>query len=293
MPGKKMLILAMALNPIFMAQMVSYSADGTLNSLSLFYVAYIFMLKKKEKIRIVDMIVVFISSIIISLSKVIYFPFVFMVFLLSDKQFRTKKSAGLYKLFTFICSLTMGIIWFCIAKSYLFDTVSADVRPNMQFKYILSHIYLAPQIAFNTISEYIYGWTCQLFGGVFGQGWLTYKDIIWMIFGGVVIVELFTSRKDEEEADKIVKKDRIMIWASVILIIGLTFSSLYVQWTAYQADMVHGIQGRYFIPLVLPIGIAVRRKRVDGSCIKRSIIEVICLLFAVMMAIVNTMQAYT
>ena len=40
-PEKKLLIFALAVNPIFLSQMVSYSADGTLNALSLFYIAYI------------------------------------------------------------------------------------------------------------------------------------------------------------------------------------------------------------------------------------------------------------
>ena len=291
-PEKKILMLAMALNPIFLAQMVSYSADGTLNSLALFYVAYLFMLRKKEKINIIHKVLVFILSIVIALSKVIYFPFVLLVFLMNEKGFSSKVGAGIYKIFTFVASMAAGVIWFFIAKSYLFDTVSAGVAPDAQFKYILSHIYLAPQIAFNTIIENFEGWMCQLFGGVFGQGWFLYTSVIWLIFGFVVVVELFFTRNPEEEHILVEKKEKLLIAVSLILIIGLTFASLYVQWTPYQANMIRGIQGRYFIPLVLPLGLIVKRKYVRGKEINREIAEILFLLFAVLLAAVNTVQAY-
>ena len=53
-PEKKLLIFALAVNPIFLSQMVSYSADGTLNALSLFYIAYIIRLRSKEQIKPVN-----------------------------------------------------------------------------------------------------------------------------------------------------------------------------------------------------------------------------------------------
>ncbi len=39
---------------------------------------------------------------------------------------------------------------------------------------------------------------------------------------------------------------------SVVGIIGLIFTSLYVQWTTCGSDSIAGIQGRYFIP-ILPL----------------------------------------
>ena len=32
---------------------------------------------------------------------------------------------------------------------------------------------------------------------------------------------------------------------------GLIFTSLYVQWTALRNEVIEGIQGRYFIPLII------------------------------------------
>jgi uncharacterized membrane protein len=43
------------------------------------------------------------------------------------------------------------------------------------------------------------------------------------------------------------------------MILGLTFSSLYVQWTPYMNDTIVGIQGRYFIPLLLPVALVLKR----------------------------------
>ena len=290
-PEKKLLIFALAVNPIFLSQMVSYSADGTLNALSLFYIAYIIRLRSKEQIKPVNMIIIFIGSIIIALSKVIYFPFVLLVFMLSDSQFKSKLMAKLCRMGTVCVSFVAGFVWFIIAKSYLFDSADLDVMPDLQFKYVLTHFYLMPQVAFNTIVRCIYGWTCQLFGGVLGQGWLGYEDIIWIGIGAIVIIELFTTR-NKEEKDNLKKLDKIIIGISILLIIGLTFASLYVQWTAYQADTVKGIQGRYFIPLILPAGLIIKRKFVEGKESHRTMVEILCILFIAMMAAVNTVQVY-
>ena len=41
----------------------------------------------------------------------------------------------------------------------------------------------------------------------------------------------------------------------VLIIIALTFTSLYVQWTPLRKASIDGIQGRYFIPLLFPIAL--------------------------------------
>jgi uncharacterized membrane protein len=44
-------------------------------------------------------------------------------------------------------------------------------------------------------------------------------------------------------------KDKLIIFLAVAMVVALIFTSLYVQWTSYQAPLVAGVQGRYFIPV--------------------------------------------
>ena len=309
LPERRMLILAVALNPIFMAQMISYSADGNLNSISIFYVAYILFLRNKDSISIGHKLLLIALSLIIALSKVVYFPFVLLIFLLSDQSFKNKTGARVFKYSLVIAAACVAVAWFAIARSYLFDDLAYGVRPDDQFKYLLSHFYMTPQIAFNTFITFVLDWIVQLFGGIFGKGWLNYKHIVWIVFGIIVCVEFFTKRSmvidgntetsEELKESKVVlsekklsRRDKIIIGIVLFMIIGLTFASLYVQWTPYMADYVKGIQGRYFIPLILPASLLVRRKIINGNPVKRTAVEMLGLIMILIFAVVNTIQTF-
>ena len=43
----------------------------------------------------------------------------------------------------------------------------------------------------------------------------------------------------------------------------LTFTGLYVQFTAVKAEKIRGLQGRYFIPLLLPVGVFLTRNKMQ------------------------------
>ena len=289
-PEKSLLIFAVACNPVFLSQMVGYSADGTLNSLAIFFVAFILWVRKKEKIALVDKVILSVACIIIAMSKVIYFPLVLLILLVPDKLFKKPMDGKIYKAITALLSLIASVVWFVIAKSYLVD--SANVRPDMQMKYILTHIYLFPKIIFNTIYDRLFEWISQMNGSALGAGVLSYKSIIWIPFAVLVAIELFTSRNNSEDNYILSKKCKILISAVLVVIIGLTFSSLYVQWTSYQADIIDGIQGRYFIPLLLPATLLIKKKVIEGNDDNRKIAEVITVLLTEICVIANTFQVY-
>lgn len=54
---------------------------------------------------------------------------------------------------------------------------------------------------------------------------------------------------------------KIMLAGISILVFGLIFVTLYGQWTAYGYDKILGVQGRYFLPLLLPVVLALKPKR--------------------------------
>ena len=53
--------------------------------------------------------------------------------------------------------------------------------------------------------------------------------------------------------DKAQKDTRLISISVIITIIFLTYTSLYIQWTAVYQPNIDGLQGRYFIPLLLPM----------------------------------------
>ena len=54
---------------------------------------------------------------------------------------------------------------------------------------------------------------------------------------------------------------KVALGGVCVLVFGLTFVTLYGQWTAYGYDKILGVQGRYFLPLLLPLILALKPKK--------------------------------
>ena len=58
-------------------------------------------------------------------------------------------------------------------------------------------------------------------------------------------------RERERESISVSLHDKLIMYAIFLAGFALMLTSLYIQWTPYMADTVQGVQGRYFIPLLL------------------------------------------
>ena len=291
-PERKYLIFVLASTPVFLSQMISYSADGNVNSLSIFYVAFILNRIRKEKIKISDEIIIVAGAIVLALSKVIYFPFALLVLLLEDKSFKSKKRATAYKIMTICAALICFIVWFMIARTYLFDNQNGrDIQPKLQMIYMITHFYKMPIVFIKTVYNGLVGWIGQISGGVLGKGWLQYTGIIWNGFMIILGIELFTGESNNK-ALTLSKKQLFTVAATSVLVVLLTFASLYAQWTTYKSDMVSGIQGRYFIPLILPISYCILQKKLVGGLERNRFIEIMIIIMLSLCGIINTIQMY-
>ena len=55
--------------------------------------------------------------------------------------------------------------------------------------------------------------------------------------------------------DLYTKKNLFIIFVILLCIIGLVFTSLFVQWTRPGVFIISGVQGRYFLPLIPLVGL--------------------------------------
>lgn len=266
-PDRRLLMLAVAMNPVSLALFGSYSAEGTLLAMTLFYIAYICRAMSKDKVNLIDKAVLLLMSILIAFSGLRFLPLVLLIFLVKDEGFASKIGAKAYKCITLLASVAVGIGWYIVASGYSVpaDAAGANAATGSN-------------------------WIGQLFGGVFGKGLFGYNSIIWIIIGLVIIVEMIIcSKKDTENV--ISAKGRILAVIVVILTAGIMAAGHFAM-NNKMSGLFGGIQGWYFIPLILPLGLAFKRKCIEGKTESRIFIEVACLLLAVIMAAVSTVQAY-
>ena len=62
---------------------------------------------------------------------------------------------------------------------------------------------------------------------------------------------LISVQKDEDI--KISTWQKIILGTIFIMVFGLILTSLYAQWTPLGEEIIEGIQGRYFLPIILVI----------------------------------------
>lgn len=279
------IIMLIVCTPVFITSMISYSADGTLNSLTLFFVAYVLHCKNKEKVTRSDKTILLVGSVMLALSKVIYFPLAFMVWIVSDKALSEKHKV--YKAVVSIVSIFAFLIWFIIAKSYLF--VEYGVEPNSQMKYVLTHIPSFIIISLKTILVSALPWLKSLFGAYLYDSQVELNDLVWLGFGIMTLMAFVSYRRNGDSYKLEKKSDRYIILGILLLIMGLTFASLYVQWTPYKNPVIEGIQGRYFIPLLYPLAVAISKKNEENKSVFPIMTAIILLN---LIAGINMYQAY-
>ena len=92
-------------------------------------------------------------------------------------------------------------------------------------------------------------------------GWLNIPVCSLLAVGYLVMMLLQVSRNNDMEGIRMDPFAKIMLAGISILVFGLIFVTLYGQWTAYGYDKILGVQGRYFLPLLLPVVLALKPKR--------------------------------
>lgn len=84
------------------------------------------------------------------------------------------------------------------------------------------------------------------------SGWNEFAslDTLFPLIVGLLFVYINIS--DETMRKKLTKYQKIIITLIILAIMGLIFTSLYIQWTPANWSVIAGVQGRYFLP-ILPL----------------------------------------
>ena len=249
LPFGKWVAFTYLFNPILIHEATSISADSIVNSVILFFISYvIYLAYKKEKMNIKEKALLLTTGIIISLAKYVYFPIIFIaMILLNTKAVENKKD----KRYIYI---TMGVTFILAIISYLLSTkykyinayvLEHNIDSTEQIKFILQHPLKYISIIYQTVAlngqDYFLG-----FNGKY-LGWLN------ILVSGVPIIlySMMLLISPWLEKTKIGLKKSAKIWFSIIFIavFVLVLTGMYLINSEIGADIILGVQGRYFLPI--------------------------------------------
>lgn len=249
--GKKILFMPMLI-PIFMESIATVSPDALTTSISFLYIAYILNIVFNEEKRVgkKEKIYLLVLSIIVALCKIVYLPLVGLMLIIPKEKFEGENYKDKYKNIVIIGMIAViaNLVWLGISSKYLslFREGDSSYQVSAIFKNPIKYL----QILLYSIDLNGMSYIRTLFGGQLG--WDEVVNLNSIIPYTLFIMCIVITIIDNDIKQKFDKKQLIIIGFVVAMIIGLIFTSLYVQWTAVGQTSIAGVQGRYFIP-ILPL----------------------------------------
>ena len=259
-PFKKNIIFFIAMLPITLNEIASMSADALTISICLFYICYVLYLKyDKKEITKNDIAVLAVSSIIIALCKVVYIPLVFLLFILPKEKFGTLKKKKITTISIICGSIILNLAWIVYCSRF-FITFNPGVDSGLQVKFVLTHPVTYILTAFRTLNTYGEVLLLHLFGE--GLGSFNTQASVLFVFPCVVLAAILFFVNDEKDRVKIDARTKVVCFLVFLATVALIYTSLYVYWTQATKNIIDGIQGRYFLPILFLTAIIVNNNKI-------------------------------
>lgn len=249
-PYKKLSLLIMILSPMMLQEAASLSADALTNGSIFFFIAYILYLRnnKNKQITNKNMVILYIITIIMSVCKIVYLPLCLLVFLLPEKKFKTKKEKYIKILVLAIIVIIVSGSFFVLSTGYKsLNSETSNINMALQLKYIIQNPVTYILTLFRTIYIDFNGYI----SGFIGENLCWFDvSISSMFYRLICLLFVLIAVLDSTKIDNTNKLLQFIVSALVILLI---FTSEYLAWTDVYSNVIKGVQGRYFIPLTIPL----------------------------------------
>lgn len=262
-PMAKFLMIIYLLNPMFLQQAASFSADALINIFSMLFISYVLYIRyEKKNIETKDFIILLTSYMVVFAGKYAYFLLVLLFILiwkeLKDYILEHKKQAIIITLIIVI----IGVCWLVytnIPKEQIVENIKSETPQSTESK--LLHIlknptYILP-IYFNTLLTKFDSYLTTFLGAYLGPLTIAITPVYTIIYAIILVLAVFMD-KEKHELDKKSKIINIIIF---ILTFHIILAGLYLGWGVITDTIIQGVQGRYFIPIVILLLLAMVRKK--------------------------------
>ena len=248
-PFGKWLLLVLAVSPIALFQATTISADAISNGIGFLFIAGCLRVTEYKEINWKECGVLVFLIFLLFLAKLNLVPLILLPFLLLPPSRFINR--GIY-FFLFAMTLIFFVVevagWNRIASSQLDPALANEANVTDQILYIFGHPLKFLQIVI--IDIITNGWTYFLtWINGYGYYYWTPPPIISIFYalglGSVLLMDSALHPVD--------RRFRFAFILTFIASYFATILSLYATFTPVGADEILGVQGRYFVPLALPL----------------------------------------
>ena len=201
-----------------------------------------------------------ISTIVISLCKIVYVPLCLLLFLIPKEKLGSLKKKNAFAISTIVVATILNLIWLIYCSRFLIE-FNGRVNSKDQVIFILTNPIQYMVILFRTINFHFNIYYAGLSGDALGTYCVKASEIF--IYAAIVITSmLFVSNKEGEKKVKIDVPTRIVCLIIFAGIAVLIYTSLYVQWTPLKSTFINGVQPRYFLPILILVAIIIDNDKI-------------------------------
>ncbi len=255
LPRLKTFAVLVLLSPTLLSNATTLSADAFTNALIFGFLTLIICnFYNKKRLSNWEKFSYLLISILLASCKIVYLPFVFLLFILPEECFKSKKEKLSFNIIIILLSCLVGIIWMNYTNIY-FD--SYYVNTEIQKKNILSNILWYFVVVFRTYMTNFNALLLNVFvGNNMYHSQLPVYSFLSVIYIIIVVISYFIKEKDKKY-----EKTNFNFWQNIFIILimlgvlALLTTAIYIQCTAnfisVNNPVVVGLQGRYYLAFVL------------------------------------------
>ena len=247
-PSGKTAVMVFLLNPILLQQEASVSADSITNIVAIGYITLVIRIASGSIYTKKSLAVLFVSTILLLISKEMFFPLV----LLNLIHWRKIKGDRSYCRFVVLCFSTIamvGVLFIAFYRgSFMPDSFALMRAPLHCAKVFIKSIWEMGPFWF------------QSYAGL-NLGALSINVWPFCFWLYIVVQSVVLFYNDENNKKLLCNTDRFVMIVVVFVNFFLIVMTMR-NWTLNvdkREDIIMGIQGRYLIPLVLPLLLCILR----------------------------------
>lgn len=252
-------LFTISILPMTLQQVCSYNYDSVLFTACFFLFAYLlYLVYEKEKISKLDIALVTLSSIVIATIKFVYLPILGLGLLIPREKFTLKNGKILVILMLVVLSLgSYLVVMKCNSlfwNVHVSDTSSLINYNTFTISQVIQHPIREIAIIIATFQRFTADYISQMISGPLG--WLEMNVPALQLSGFLMM--LFYSLFSVEKKSKMDRNVKICSGLFSMLMILIVILALQISWTPDNSLIVIGVQGRYFLPILPMILLAMK-----------------------------------
>jgi len=253
MPFGKWILLVLAASPMALFQAATLTPDAISNGIGFVFVAGCLRIAQTPEIHWREIGSLILLTFLLFLAKLNLIPLILLPFLLiPPSRFRTKGHYGFLLATIMVLFLVEVAGWNWIASRNFSSLVLGEANPQGQVLHILSHPFAFLQTVLNDF--FTNGWT-------YFQGWINgYGYYYWTpprIVSLLFLLSLAIVLLADSTTEQVSRNFRTVFLLVFVAGYLVTLVSIYASFAPVGSNKIFGVQGRYFIPLALPLLLAI------------------------------------